>query len=138
MTNYSAFHCQPENKSGRCAPYKSEDIHSYESELSRADIFVFTDFVGDLFLSCAVLFSDAEITEDVSKDFVGGDFADDGAEVVYGFSDVLGDEVGRDGEGETFLSTEEGGAGIRECQNVTLVCDQGSVTVCEEVSLGCC
>ena len=43
MTNYSAFHCQPENKSGRCAPYKSKEIHSYESELSRADLFVFVE-----------------------------------------------------------------------------------------------
>ena len=33
----------------RGAPYKSKEIHSYESELSRADLFVFTDFVGDLF-----------------------------------------------------------------------------------------
>ena len=82
--------------------------------------------------------ADAEIPEDVAEDFVGGDFTDDGAEVVYGFSDVLGDEVGRDGEGETFLSTEEGGAGIGEGLDVTLVCDQGCVTVCEEVSLGCC
>ena len=39
------------NKSGRCAPYKSKEIHSYESELSRADLFVFTDFVGGLISS---------------------------------------------------------------------------------------
>ena len=90
------------------------------------------------FISEVFLFSDAEIPEDVAEDFVGGDFTDDGAEVVYGFSDVLGDEVGRDGEGETFLSTEEGGAGIGECLDVTLVCDKGSVAVGEEVSLRGC
>ena len=37
-----------------------------------------------------MLFTDAEIPEDVSKDFVGGNFTDDGAEVVDGFADVLG------------------------------------------------
>ena len=36
------------NKSGRCAPYKSKEVYSYESELSRADLFVFADFVGGL------------------------------------------------------------------------------------------
>ena len=39
------------NKSGRCAPWKSKEIRSYESMLSRTDLFVFTDFVGDLFSS---------------------------------------------------------------------------------------
>ena len=39
------------------------------------------------------LFSDAEILEDVAEDFVGGDFTEDGAEVVEGFAEVLGDEV---------------------------------------------
>ena len=34
-------------------------------------------------------FSDAEIPEYISEDFVGGDFADDAAEVVDGFADVL-------------------------------------------------
>ena len=43
MTNYSAFHCQLENKSGRCAPYKSQKIRSYECKLSRADIFGFVE-----------------------------------------------------------------------------------------------
>lgn len=96
------------------------------------------DLAIDVFGCFRVLFSDAEIPEDIAEDFVGGDFTDDGAEVVDGFSDVLGDEVGRDGEGETFLSTEEGGAGIGECLDVTLVCDKGCVTVCEEVSLRGC
>lgn len=35
--------------------------------------------------------ADAEVPEDVTQDFVGGDVAEDGAEVVEGFSEVLGD-----------------------------------------------
>ena len=58
--------------------------------------------------------------------------------MVDGFSDVLGDEVGRDGEGEAFLGAEERGAGVGEGLDVTLVCDEGSVTVGEEVSLRGC
>ena len=49
---------------------------------------------ADLFLSFAVLFTDTEVPEDVAEDFVGGDFTNDGAEVVDGFADVLGGEVG--------------------------------------------
>ena len=43
MTNYSAFHGQSENKSGRCAPFKSKEILSYENKPSRADLFVFVE-----------------------------------------------------------------------------------------------
>ena len=46
-----------------------------------------------------MLLSDAEIPEDIPKDFVGRDFADDGAEGVDGFADVLGGEVGWDAGG---------------------------------------
>ena len=46
----------------------------------------------DLFL---LLFSDAEVCEDVAEDFVGGDFATcDFGKVEEGFADVLGYEVG--------------------------------------------
>lgn len=41
------------------------------------------------------LFPDAKPAENRAEDFVGGDFADDGAEVVEGFADVLRDEIGR-------------------------------------------
>ena len=34
-------------------------------------------------------FTDAEVRENVPKDFVGGDFADDGAEVVEGLAEVF-------------------------------------------------
>ena len=83
-----------------------------KASFQRADLFVFTDFVGDLFLPCAVLFSYAEIPEDISQNFVGGDFTDDGAEVVDALADVLGDEFCRDAEGEAFAGAEKGSAGV--------------------------
>ena len=44
-----------------------------------------------------LLFSDAEVCEDVAEDFVGGDFAAcDFGKVEEGFADVLGYEVGWD------------------------------------------
>ena len=39
-------------------------------------------------------FADAKPLEYGSQDFVGGDFADDGAEVVKGLPDVLADQIG--------------------------------------------
>lgn len=51
------------------------------------------------------LLSDAKIPKYISQDFVGGDFAEDGAEVVEGFADVLGDKVGRDIGGETVFDS---------------------------------
>ncbi len=44
----------------------------------------------------ARLLADAEVGEDVVEEGVGGDGAGDGAEVVEGLADVLGDEVGGD------------------------------------------
>ena len=41
-------------------------------------------------------FPDAKIPKNVTQDFVGGDFAEDGAEGVEGLADVLGYKVGRD------------------------------------------
>ena len=41
------------------------------------------------------LFADAEIPKDIPQNLVCGDLADDAAEVVDGFADVLGGEVGR-------------------------------------------
>ena len=48
------------------------------------------DLAIDVFGCFWVLFSDAEIPEDITEDFVGGDFTNDAAEVVDGFADVLG------------------------------------------------
>ena len=65
-----------------------------------------------------LLFADAKILEDVPEDFVGGDFADDGAKVVEGFADVLGAKVCGDGAGgavvEGLTVVVETGAGA-EC-----------------------
>ena len=43
------------------------------------------------------LFTDAEIPKDIPEYLICGDFAGDGAEVVEGFAEVLGEEVGGDG-----------------------------------------
>ena len=45
---------------------------------------------ADLFLSCTVLFPDAKISKNITQNLICGDFADDAAEVVDGFADVLG------------------------------------------------
>ena len=87
------------------------------------------DLAIDVFGCFWVLFSDAEIPEDIPKDFVGGDFADDGADVVDALADVLGDEFGRDVEGETFAGAEEGSAGVGEGLDVALICDKGCVAI---------
>ena len=81
------------------------------------------------------LLADAEIPKNIPQDLIGRDLADDGAEVVDGFADVLRGEVGWEAEGETFLDAEEGSAGVAECLDVALVCDQSCVAVSEEVAL---
>ena len=68
-----------------------------------------------------VSLSDAEIAEDVSEDFVGGDFAYDGAEVVEGFANVLGNEVGRGGAVKRFADTVKCGVSGFECFEVAYV-----------------
>ena len=42
---------------------------------------------------------DAEPLKDIPKDFVGGDFTEDGGEVVEGLAEVFGEEVGGLGGG---------------------------------------
>ena len=76
-----------------------------------------------------MLFSDAEISKNIPQDFVGGDFAYDGAEVVDGFADVLGGEVGREAGGEAVADAEEGSAGVGEGLDMALVCDESCVAV---------
>ena len=44
-------------------------------------------------------FPDAEPLKDIPEDFVGGDFAEDGGEVVEGLAEVFGEEVGGLGGG---------------------------------------
>lgn len=53
------------------------------------------------------LLSDAKMRENVTQDLVGGDFADDGAEVVEGLAEVFREEVGG-------LAGEEGSLDVLE------------------------
>ena len=87
------------------------------------------DLAIDVFGCFWVLFPDAKISKDVPEDFVGGDFTNDGAEVVDGFADVLGGEVGWEAGGEAFTDAEEGGAGVGEGLDVALICDESCVAI---------
>ena len=86
MVEISPFAALPENAIMptlmKASFHKSGHYHI--CRLRRRTYFVFIRF----------LFPDAEISEDVAEDFVGRDLADDGTEVVDGFADVLGGEVG--------------------------------------------
>ena len=44
-------------------------------------------------MEIGLLLSDAEMGEDLAKDFVGGEFAGDGAKVGEGRAKILGDEL---------------------------------------------
>lgn len=46
-----------------------------------------------------LLFSDTKLPENLPQYLVGSDFADDGADEVEGFAEVLGEEVGWKGRG---------------------------------------
>lgn len=81
------------------------------------------------------LLTDAKIPENIPQNLIRRDFSDDGADVVDGFADVLGGEVCREGGGEAFTDTEEGGAGVGEGLDVALVCDECGVAVTEEIAL---
>ena len=81
------------------------------------------------------LFPDAEISKDIPENLISRNLTHYAAEVVDGFADVLGGEVGWEAEGETFLDAEEGSAGVAEGLDVALVCDQSGVAVSEEVAL---
>ena len=83
----------------------------------------------------AKLLADAEISKNIPQNLISRYLADDGAEVVDGFADVLGSEVGWEAGGEAFADAEEGGAGVGEGLDVALVCDQCCVAVAEEITL---
>ena len=86
-------------------------------------------------VSCKNLFPDAEIPENVPQNLISRYLADDGAEVVDCFADVLGGEVGREAEGEAFANAEEGSEGVGESLDVALVCDHCCVAVAEQIAL---
>ena len=66
--------------------------------------------------------------EDVLKDGVGGDFADDVGEVVDALAEVLGDEVTGELEVEAFLYAVDSGEGLAEGSEVAGVGDNGVVS----------
>ena len=84
-----------------------------------------------------MLLTDAKVPKDIPEDLICRNLTNDGAEVVDGFADVLGGEVGREAEGESVLDAEEGGAGFGEGLDVALVCDECCVAVSKQVALGC-
>ena len=81
------------------------------------------------------LFADAKIPKNIPQHLISRDLSDDAAEVVDGFADVLGGEVGREASGEAFADAEEGSAGIGESLDMALVGDKGCVAICKEIAL---
>ena len=84
---------------------------------------------------CQKSLPDAKIPKNISQNLISRDFADDRAEVVDGFADVLGGEVCREGGGEAFADAEQGSASVGEGLDVALVCDECGVAVAEEIAL---
>ena len=74
------------------------------------------------------LFPDAEMLEDVLKDGVGRDFADDVGEVVDTLAEVLGDEVAGELEVEAFLYAVDSVEGLAEGCEVAGVGDNGVIS----------
>ena len=82
------------------------------------------------------LFPDAKILKNVPQDFISGNFADDGADVVEGFAEVLGEEVGGEGVGEAGADADEGVAGVGKGLVVADVGDEDGVGIGDEAALG--
>ena len=59
-------------------------------------------------------FADAEPLKDIPQDFVGGDFAEDGGEVVESLAEVFGEEVGGLAGEEGSLDVLEGCGGAHQ------------------------
>ena len=74
------------------------------------------------------LFSDTKIPKNIPQNFVGGDVAGDGAEVVEGFAEVLGDKVGGEGSVQTGANAGEAPECVSECLDVALIGEQGSIS----------
>lgn len=60
------------------------------------------------------LFTNTKVCENIPKNLVGGDFADDGAEVVEGLAEVFGEEVGGLAGEEGSLDVLEGFGGAHQ------------------------
>ena len=78
-------------------------IRKYQTQMQR-----YAFFVNKVCCVCFFLFSDAEAGEDGAEDFVGGDLAGDGAEVVEGIAEVNDYEVGRKIVGESLGHLQQG------------------------------
>lgn len=65
------------------------------------------DLAIDVFGCFWVLFSNTKIPKNIPQDFVGGDVAGDGAEVVEGFAQVLGNKVSGEGSVQAFAHALE-------------------------------
>ena len=81
-------------------------------------------------------FADAKIPKNVPQHLIRGDFADDGADVVEGFAEVLGEEVGGEGVGEAGADADEGVAGVGKGLVVAGVGDEDGVGIGDEAALG--
>ena len=81
------------------------------------------------------LFPDAKISKYIPQDLIRRDLSDDASDVVDGFADVLGGEVGWEAGGEAVADAEEGGACVGEGLDMALVGDQGGVAVAEKITL---
>ena len=73
------------------------------------------------------LFSDTKIPKNIPQNFVGGDVAGYGAEVVEGFAQVLGDKVGGEGSVQAFAYALEACLGLGEGLDVAGIGDHGAV-----------
>ena len=72
------------------------------------------------------LFPDAESGEDFTEDFVGGDFAGDGAEGGEGGAEVFGKQVGGDAAVQSVADDGEGFGGRAERPGMASVGDQSA------------
>ena len=80
---------------------------------------------------------DAKPAEDLAQDFVWGDFAGDGAEVVEGGAEILGDEVRSEAGGEGRASRGEGEACLGKGLEVPQIGHNRLVRIESKVFLGC-
>ena len=78
------------------------------------------------------LFPNTKIPKNIPQNFVGGDVAGDGAEVVEGFAQVLGKKVGGKGGVQAFAYAGEACLGLGEGLDVAGIGDHGAIFL-EEV-----
>lgn len=82
---------------GKCSKQKKGREKYPNPNLIIANNLQYVFLFNILIIRWLSLFSDAKIPEYIPEGFVGADFADDFAEVVEGFAEVLGYQVRREG-----------------------------------------